>query len=144
MFDFSSSETTVAGASMCLAFLHDHPLQIIRRVHLSSGEPLHYQDSRLMPSPLSPLWGQLYTKLSRKLSLHQLILSVDGRSSKICPVDPGNGGVQIWVQEICKITNMQASSGRDQQARIRRRIRSNQLSASQNANERVKFGDVGV
>lgn len=109
MFDFSSSGTTVTAASMCLAFLNDRPqraLQLIRRIHLSFGEPLHHQDSRLIPSPLSPQWGSLCTILSRNLSLHQLILSVDGRFSNICPVIPGNGGVQSWVQEICKITNL--------------------------------------
>ena len=109
MFDFSCSETTVMAASMCLAFLNDRPqpaLQLIRRMHLSFGEPLHHKDSQLIPSSPSPQWGQLCTRLSENLSLHQLILSVDGRSANFCPVDPGNGGVQSWVQEICKITNL--------------------------------------
>lgn len=109
MFDFSNAKTTFTAASMCLAFLSDRPepvLQHIHRMHLSVGGSLHQQDSQFIPGPISPLWGQLCTKVRGHLSLDQLILSVDGRFSYPGPVDASNGGVQTWVREICKITTL--------------------------------------
>lgn len=109
MFDFSNSKTTFTAASMCLAFLNDRPqpaLQHIHGMHLSVGPPLHQQHSHTIAGPIPSQWGQLCTKLSGDLSLDQLILSVDGRFPYRGPVDAGNGGVQTWVQDICKITTL--------------------------------------
>lgn len=109
MFDFSSAESAVTAASVCLAFLNDRPqqaLRLIRRMHLSFGEPLHHQASRFLPGPLSPQWGQLCTKISANRSLHHLVLSVNGVFPDFGMVDPGNGGLEPWVQEICKVTHL--------------------------------------
>lgn len=112
MFDFSIAEPTVTAASMCLALLNDRSqqaLQHIRRIHLILGESLYGQVDLSVPNPW-PQWGQLCIEVSTVLSLHELILSVNGRLSTYWahrpPMNLGNFGLQPWVQEVCRITNL--------------------------------------
>ncbi|KAF6230480.1 hypothetical protein HO133_004824 [Letharia lupina] len=97
IYDFTNAETTVTAASMCLAYLNDQSQQAllpIRKMHLIIGQPLYHEDGGLIPRPLLAPAGLT------------LVLSVNGTVPSFKTINPGNGGLQPWVQEICQITNL--------------------------------------